>query len=120
MDHRTLTSIKKLTLIATIAGLLSVAGVALAQGLTDGNIAYNDQDYVGRIIVITDPLPVSGTHCGVTFNDYRCVIIKPGGGPATLTECGIDQNILVDPGDRFDIIAQQECDGRLGLALTPR
>ncbi len=116
MDHGTLTSIKKLALVATVAGLLSFAGVALAQ-LANGNIEDDDQDYVGRIIVITDPRPNSADHCGVTYDDYKCVIINPSGGPAIVTECGVDQSLSIEAGDRFDIIATSECNGRLDLTI---
>jgi len=71
-----------------------------------GNVVDDGQDYVGRIIVITDAQPKTGIACGSVFLEYSCAIINPGGGPATVTICGIDPTVSVKAGDRFDIISQ--------------
>ena len=93
------------------------SGPAYPQASVLGNVVNDGQDYVGRIIVITDPRPTVGSACGSTFNDFNCVIINPGGGPAFNTICGIDPNESVKPGDRFDIISQEACNGHLFLQL---
>ena len=82
-----------------------------------GNVVNDGQDYVGRIIVITDARPTTGGACGFPFDDYNCVIINPSSGPATVTICGINPNESVKAGDRFDIISQVECNGHLFLQL---
>ena len=75
------------------------------------------QDYVERIVVITDPRPSPATHCGVGYNEFKCVIINPGGGPAIVTTIGMDVTKSVSAGDRFTVTSQIACDGRLDLTL---
>ncbi len=93
------------------------SGPADARASVQGNVVNDGQDYVGRIIVITDPRPGVGSACGEIWHDYSCVIINPGGEPAFNTICGIDPNESVKPGDRFDIISQEACNGHLFLQL---
>lgn len=111
-------SVAILVLAANVTGYLVPTATAQVLEIIAGNIQNDGQDYVGRIIVITDPTPSSADHCGVTYNDYKCVII--GGGSVTIAVCGVDQGLIVNPGDRFDIITQEECDGRLDLTMTPK
>ncbi|MCH8032294.1 MAG: hypothetical protein IH950_00875 [Bacteroidetes bacterium] len=78
---------------------------AYSRASTIGSVEDDGQNYVGRIIVITDARTTPGVHCGDTFLDYRAVIINPAGGAALVTAVGIDPNQAVSPGDRFDIIS---------------
>ena len=83
------------------------------------NIHNDGENYVGRIILIIDPKPRPGTHCGCAYDIRSCVIIDPGGGPAFVTVCGIEQTLAVSVGDRFNIDTQTVCDGRLDLTISP-
>ncbi|MFQ5961721.1 MAG: hypothetical protein ACE5MG_10010 [Candidatus Methylomirabilales bacterium] len=128
MRHLTGVAITKLLVVTTLAGVLGlISGVAMA---LEGNIEDDAQDYVGRIIVITDPRPsvgfyfqpaktTSGLFCATGYNVYRALVINPGGGPAIVTEVGIEPDDL-RPGDRFDVTFQERCNGRLRLILTPK
>ena len=110
-------AIKKSVAIVVAALALTLLGAGVAVADTDANIENDDQDYVGRIVVITDPRPSSTSHCGVSYDEYKCVIINPGGGPAIVTTIGMDVRISVSAGDRFTITSQIACDGRLDLTL---
>ena len=68
---------KKFFALAVVGFTLLVPGVALASVL--GNVKDDNQNYVGRIIVITS-IPTPTTHCGEPFLDYKAVIANPGGG----------------------------------------
>ncbi len=97
---------------------------AQLMGSVDGNNADDGQNYVGRIIVITDREQSSAVACGEAFLDYDgAVIINPGGDRAIITVVGIDPNLRVEPGDRFEITAQTPCDppaiSSLNLTLEP-
>ena len=94
------------------------AAPGLMNTVIEGNIANDGQDYVGRIIVITDPRPNPTTHCGVIYNAQDAAIINPGAGPATVTVVGMDQTASPTPGDRFEILTQTPCDARLKLTMT--
>jgi len=120
---------KAVLIFACVVGLFAVGTVAVVsytafavvqEGNIQGNIAFDDQDYAGRIVVITDPTPSAVVVCGDSLNQYKTVIINPGGGPATITTVAIDDTLRANPGDRFDINAQTPCDGRLDLSLTRR
>jgi len=84
-----------------------------------GNIPDDGQNYVGRIIAVTDRGAAGAVHCGASYNDRSCVIVNPGGGPPVRTVCGIDPTITVSAGDRFEITAQVVCSGRIDLTLDP-
>ena len=93
---------------------------AYSRASVTGNIQDDGQDYVGRIVVVTDLFSTPATHCGDSFADYKCVIINPGGGRARVTVIGVDPNHDIKPGDRFNVTAQVECDDRLDLTLEPK
>ena len=112
MHHRTRWTMSNLAVGATVAGLLSVAGVALAQ---EGMLPDIGINYEGRIVVITDTEATPATHCDRPFLEYRCVIISTG--RAIVTTIGITPSAPVSAGDRFDILTQVPCDGRLDLTL---
>ena len=101
----------------TIAvGLLSFPSAALA---TEINIEDDDTDHVGQIIVIIDPFPETVTYCGVTYDEYRAVIVDLAGGePALVTAVGIQLGTAVHTGDRYTIDSQTACDGRLQINAT--
>ncbi len=80
-------------------------------------IVNDGRDYEGRIIVITDHFPSSATHCGVSFDDWDVVIMNPGKGPGFPSRVGLPQTETIRTGDRFKILTQVECDGRLDLTL---
>ena len=67
------------------------------------------QDYVGRLVVISNPDVSQATACGEQVFGYRAVIVNPGGGPAIITTIKIDSSLLVKVGDRFRIIFQEPC-----------
>jgi len=105
--------------VAALALTLLGAGVAVADTpIIGGSIEDDGQDYVGRIIVITDPRPSSATFCGDIFHIWKAVIINPGGGPALVTTVGISPSHDTRAGDRFDIVTQSECDESLELILV--
>ena len=110
-------AIKKSVAIVVAALALTLLGAGVAVADTAANVENDGQDYVGRIVVITDPRPRSASHCGSSWDDYKCVIINPGGGPAIVTTIGMDQRISVSAGDRFTITSQIACNGRLDLTL---
>ena len=123
---------KSLLIISTVICALSLVMLDTPlQGSTfDGNIPNDGQNYVGRIIILTDPTPRSGLHCGESFSEYNAVIINPGGDPVIVTQVGIDPSFTFPrltpsgqsvniPGTRFGIISQEECGGRLNLSLVP-
>ena len=83
-----------------------------------GNVVNDGQDYVGRIVVITDARPNGVSSCGEFLNEYRAVIINPGGGPAIVTTIGILPTVEIAAGDRFDVTAQTLCNGHLDLEMT--
>ena len=91
-----------------------------AQASVRGSVENDGQDYVGRIIVVTDARGVPTIHCGDPFLDYNAVIINPGGGPAINTRVGIGPEQDTAPGDRFDIISQRVCNGTLELTLLEK
>ncbi len=102
--------------VAALTLTLVGAGVGVALAAT-GNIENDGQDYVGRIVVITDPRATSSGHCGTPYDDYKCVIINSTGGPAVVTVCGVDPSLTVNAGDRFIITSATQCNGRLDLTL---
>ena len=110
-------AIKKSVAIVVAALALTLLGAGVAVADIPANVENDDQDYVGRIVVITDPRPNSTDHCGVTYNAFKCVIINPGGGPAIVTTIGMDQETSVSAGDRFTVTSQIACNGRLDLTL---
>ena len=110
-------AIKKSVAIVVAALALTLLGAGVAVADTAANIENDGQDYVERFVVITDPRHRSATACGITYNEYKCVIINPGGGPAIVTTIGMDVRISVSAGDRFTITSQIACDGRLDLTL---
>ena len=100
----------------TLALSLLAVGTLHAQG----NIENDGQDYVGRILIISDSSPSSVTYCGITYFEYNCVIINPGRGPTMVTTVAIDPCVGASAGDRYDIENQTECDGRLQITLSKR
>ena len=82
------------------------------------SVENDHQDYVGRMVVVTDSRATFTVHCGEHFLEYKVVIINPGGGPALVTTLGIDPNHVAAAGDRFDITGQTACNGSLNLTLT--
>ena len=95
----------------------SAAPGAQLMSTVQGNIADDDQNHVGEVVVISDRTPTTKQFCGFTFSERNSVITNPGEG-ATITEIAIDPSKPVQPGDRFEITAQIECDGRLDLMMT--
>ena len=112
-------AIKKSVAIVVAALALTLLGAGVAVADTAANVENDGQDYVGRIVVITDPRPSPATHCGFAWDEYKCVIINPGGGPAIVTTIGIDVFLLgtLSAGDRFTVISQSACNGRLDLTF---
>ena len=113
----------KLVAMSICSVLLLLAfstGPADAQTNIPGSVENDGQDYVGRIIVITDVRGVPSTHCGEAYFDYGAVIINPGGGPAIKTTVGIDPAQGTATGDRFDITSQTLCNGTLVLTLLKK
>ena len=96
------------------------SGPADARASVQGNVVNDGQDYVGRIVVITDARPSTVISCGDSLNKYRAVIISPGGGPTINTFIGISQLLEIEAGDRFDVSAQTPCNGQLDLEMTPK
>ena len=111
-------SVATLVLAASVTGFLVPTATARELETFVGNILDDGRDYVGRTIIITDPHPHSVSYCGTSYDEYKCVII--GGGPAIVTDCGVDQRLLVRSGDHYNITAQEKCDGRLDLTITPQ
>ena len=105
----------KLGIAVLVVAQLGLAAPALA---IDAMILNDGQDYVGRIIVITDPRSSSGGRCGESISLYNAVIINPGGGPAIVTIVAIDPGIQIKAGDRFDVIFQGTCDDQYVLTLN--
>ncbi len=97
--------------------LLLFSAPADARASVLGSVENDGQNYVGRIIVITDARATGTVHCGETFLDYRAVVINPSGGAALVTTVGIDPAQDTATGDRFDIISQEVCNGHLFFQL---
>ena len=117
-------SVEKLTQAkhsAVILDLNLAPKGAVALLATQGNIENDGQDYVGRIVAITDPRLIGVEYCGDTLSEYKAVIINPGGGPPIHTTIAIDAAVDVNAGDRFDISGGTACgDGRISTDLTPK
>lgn len=106
----------KLVIAIVILALMAVTRSSLA---ITAAVENDGQDYIGRIVVVTDNRASNFAACGMLFQQYRAVIINPGGGPAIITTINIDPVFLVSPGDRFIITLQQPCDGHLLLIVEP-
>ena len=104
--------------VVSVFAALAMSLAAVSVTAQEINIENDGQDYIGRIIVITDPRSSSSTHCGIDYDEYKAVIINPGGGPALVTSVGVDQNVQVKAGDRFTIDGTLECNGRLKVSTT--
>jgi len=110
--------VKSICSVLLMLLLFSVPADARASVI--GKIENDGQDYVGRIVVITDASPSTITACGNPLFVYSAVIINPGGGPANVTSVGINPAEVINPGDRFDVTAQTPCNGHLDLEMTPK
>ena len=103
----------------TIAvGILSLPSAALAIEI---NIENDGKDHAGQIIVIlgSPPFVEDVEYCGIIWNERRAVILDLGGGERPLvTTVGILANENAQPGDRYEVIAQAPCDGRLFAIAT--
>ena len=111
-------AIKKSVAIVVAALALTLLGAGVAVADITANIEDDGQDYLGRIVVVTDPRQGLATdRCGLSYREYKCVVINPGGGPAIVTTIGIDELTSVSAGDRFTVTSQFVCDGRIDLTL---
>ena len=111
----------RLTKLAIAIFVVALRGLATsAFASIDANIDNDGLDYVGRIIVITDPRASSGIRCGEPVNLYKAVIIHPGGGRAMITTMAFHPEVIILAGDRFDITAQGTCDDQHVLTLSPK
>ena len=106
----------RLAITIVILAQMAVAGSSLA---TTAAVEDDGQDYLGRIVVITDSRAMSAVACGITFLEYRVVIINPDGGPAIVTTIKILEILFVQVGDRFSVISQLPCNGHLLLNIEP-
>ena len=84
-----------------------------------GNLDDDGTDYTGRVVVITGQRPGSRSACLSVYHEYTALLINPG-GPAIQKQIGLDVNVAIAPGDRFDIVSQEPCEGSLRLSLMPR
>lgn len=106
----------KLVIAIVILALMAVTRSSLA---ITAAVENDGQDYIGRIVVVTDNRASNFAACGMSFLLYRAIIINPGGGPAVFTDVKIDPVFPASPGDRFIITLQQPCDGHLLLIVEP-
>ncbi len=84
----------------------------------EGQLPNDGGDHVGRLIYITDAVPVAATHCAFSWADYPCTVSDQDGGNSVTSTCSLPDTLVVAVGHQFDILSQAPCNGRLDLILT--
>jgi len=97
--------------------LAATSTAVRADDLIDANMRGDGVDHVGDIAVIIDPKPTTMNQCVATWDSYSAVLIRLGGG-ATVKIASDDggglalaAGTLTDPGERFEIVHQEPCEG---------
>ena len=91
---------------------------AQTQATIEAQLPNDGRNHVGRLIYITDAVPVAATHCAFSWADYPCTVSDQDGGNSVTSTCSLPDTLVVAVGHQFDILSQAPCNGRLDLILT--
>lgn len=98
---------KRIYALAALVALLILPGAdAFASA---GNVKNDGTSYVGNTIVITGQSTVPSSYCGISYGEYRAVMMNPEGGPSMMKDIAISAGVGVRPGTHYVVVAQYPC-----------
>ncbi len=92
--------------------------LAQTQATIEGQLPNDGSDHVGRLLTITDAVPVIAFHCALSWNDYVCTVSDQDGGASITRTCSLPDTRVIVVGDQFEVQTQTPCNGQLDLTLT--
>ena len=70
----------------------------------DGQLPNDLGSHVGKIITITDAIPMIGFHCGSLWFEYAATVSDPAGSPSLTRIVSLPDTLFVSVGDQFEVL----------------